>query len=238
MHGSALYQDWLSHSAIAYCRNQLSELRRGHINNLDDVGQGRGRAVSVIQSELDSVGRFVGIGFSDPVADSAKLVFAFGYMLIVEPLVTLVALVFFLPQFIFVPLLQQVLNQLVRKKTDLLRAMADGLSNMQPGAEELPDTLVENTRGVFDNEMKTTFYKQLIKMLINFLNALAPLSVLVFGGYQYIQGETTLGVIVSFMSGFGRMADPTRALVYYYRIASIRNQQHDKVAQWIRKRQN
>jgi ABC-type bacteriocin/lantibiotic exporter with double-glycine peptidase domain len=62
--------------------------------------------------------------------------------------------------------------------------------------------------------------KFLSKLLTNFMNYLAPLSVLLVGGYLAIEGQTTVGTIVAFISGFERMADPSRQLIAYYRLAS------------------
>ncbi|MFD0916864.1 ABC transporter transmembrane domain-containing protein [Pseudahrensia aquimaris] len=234
----AVYQDWLSQSAIVYCRKHLIGLQLGKIGAAaaSDSHQGdsdSGQTVSVVQSEIDKVGRFVGTGLSDPVADGAKLLFVFGYMLVVDPMVTVVAMAFFIPQFLFVPLMQKVLNRLIREKTDHVRDMSDRISSLDASDSDVPEGTSQVIADIFSNEMKSTFYKQLIKAGINILNSLAPLSVLVFGGYLFIQGETSLGVIVAFVSGFEQMAAPTRALVQYYRVASIKNEQHEKIAHWI-----
>ena len=73
-----------------------------------------------------------------------------------------------------------------------------------------------------------------MKGFVNLLNALAPLSALVFGGYLVIQGETTIGVVVAFISGFDRLAAPLRELIAYYRLAAQAHVQHEMVARWMR----
>ena len=65
------------------------------------------------------------------------------------------------------------------------------------------------------------------------LNALAPICVLVGGGYLVIQGETSVGIIVAFISGFDRMSSPMRELLSYYRVASQAAVQHRLIAKWM-----
>ena len=246
----AMYQGWLSESAVRYCRETMTEIALSEDGDLEQVkerkslpvkveGKGTveeeadGQVVSVIRSEIDQVGQFVGTGISDPVASIAKLLFGIGYMLYVEPLVTLIALAFFVPQILAVPLLQKVLNRLIRKRTDLLRDLSDALVQEKKGEADDWKSYNDRLDAIFKNRMGSVFFKQLIKALVNILNSLAPLSVLVFGGYMVINDQTSIGIIVAFMSGFERLADPTRALVDYYRLASIKNEQHGKIAEWI-----
>jgi ABC-type bacteriocin/lantibiotic exporter with double-glycine peptidase domain len=65
------------------------------------------------------------------------------------------------------------------------------------------------------------------------MNGLAPLSVLVVGGYMVIEGQTTIGVIVAFITGFERLSDPLRELLNYYRVAAQAGVQHDMIARWM-----
>mgnify|MGYP003403376523 CR=1 FL=1 len=43
--------------------------------------------------------------------------------------------------------------------------------------------------------------------MVNFFNGLAPVAALVIGGYLVITGQTSIGVVVAFISGFDRLAD-------------------------------
>ena len=250
-----IYQGWLSESAVRFCREVLAELalKRGQASGERDADAssesaksddmendnpandppGEGQSVSVIRSEIDQVGQFVGTGISDPVAEIFKIIFALGYMIYVEPVVALIALGFFMPQFVTVPFLQRVLNKLIRERTDLLRDLSDAIVELDEKHREPDEDFDARLDRIFSNRMKSVLFKHLIKAIINILNSLAPLSVMVFGGYLYMQDATSLGVIVAFMSGFDRLAGPTRAMVAYYRIASIKNEQHRKIAEWM-----
>ena len=62
---------------------------------------------------------------------------------------------------------------------------------------------------------------------------LAPLGVLVFGRWLVIEGRTDSGTLVAFLSGFDRLAEPVRALVAYYREASLTQTRYRMIADWI-----
>lgn len=239
-----VYQNWIAESVIRCEREHLSnayaqdedpetKLRQSDAADTETEKAGaKGTAVSVINSEIDFVGKFVGTGISDLVADGGKLLFGIGYMIWVEPLLAVVATAFILPQLIIVPLLQRVLNRLIRERTDQLRDLSSDIADMQQGATELEEDYTGLLDDIFTNRIKAAMVKFLTKQLVNFLNSLAPLSVLAFGGYLYIQGQTSIGIIVAFTSGFAQVSGPLRAMVNYYRLASVRNEQYDKIKSW------
>jgi ABC-type bacteriocin/lantibiotic exporter with double-glycine peptidase domain len=53
------------------------------------------------------------------------------------------------------------------------------------------------------------------------------------GGYLVINGETTVGTIVAFISGFERMAEPSRELLAYYHLASESQAQYGLIERHI-----
>jgi ABC-type bacteriocin/lantibiotic exporter with double-glycine peptidase domain len=55
-----------------------------------------------------------------------------------------------------------------------------------------------------------------MKLLNNFLIALGPFGVTVFGGYLVINGETEIGVILAFVSGLERLGGAIRDLIGLY----------------------
>ena len=87
--------------------------------------------------------------------------------------------------------------------------------------------------GIYRNRMAFEFWKNLMKAVLNTLNLLAPLAVLGWGGYLVIQGETTVGVLVAFISGFDRLAAPVRELLTFYRSAQQAAVQHEQIAKWM-----
>ena len=227
-----LYQGWLSESAIRYNRAHLTRLYFERSNG--DGEAHSGEAVSIIGAEVDRLGGFVGEGLSQPIVNGGMLIALSGYMIVVEPLVALISMLFVVPQIIVVPLLQRYINRLLERRVTLMRGFGDAISdppNQQDdtGGGDLPRRLDR----IYDNRLRTFVLKFGQKALVNLLNNLAPLSVLVVGGLMVIEGQTTIGVVVAFISGFDRLSAPLRELIAYYRLAAQASVQHKMIARWM-----
>ena len=220
-----MYQGWLSESAIRYGRGHLLRLYR---QRPEDDDHESGRAVSIISAEMDKLGSFVGEGFSQPVVNMGMLVAILGYMLVVEPMVALLGAVLLVPQALLVPIAQRRINRLIEDRLNTMRSLSDiiGEHAAHGGAGEKIDHL-------YGNRLKTFFVKFAMKGLINLMNGLAPLGVLIFGGIMVIRDETSVGVVVAFITGFERMGNPLRELLAYYRVAAQAAVQHRMIARWM-----
>lgn len=227
-----LYQSWLSESAVRYNRGHLTRLyERRRVGDEDEHG---GVAVSIIGAEVDRLGGFVGEGLSQPVVNGGMLVAMGGYMLVVEPLVALISMAFIVPQIALMPLLQARINRLMESRVVLVRDFGDRLAGLRESDRSFRDSdMPAGLDRIYDNRMRIFLWKFGQKALMNLLSALAPLSVLLVGGYMVIQGETTIGVVVAFISGFERLSTPLRELVAYYRIAAQAHVQHKMIARWM-----
>jgi ABC-type multidrug transport system fused ATPase/permease subunit len=226
--GLRLYQGWISESAIRNSRQHLSRVHEGRrATTGSDPG---GRAVSIIGSEIEQVGGFVGEGLSEALVQAATLVFIIGYLAFVEPLIMGVGLALLVPQVLIAVRVQHAVNPLVATRVELLRRLGDRVASTEDLAA---DGDHEEIDGIYDNRMRIYLLKFAGKTALNLLNALAPLGALLIGGYLVIQGTTTIGTVVAFMSGFERLSDPARQLTVFYRSASQANVHHRKIAEWI-----
>jgi ABC-type bacteriocin/lantibiotic exporter with double-glycine peptidase domain len=199
------------------------DLRRA-VHDQDPGGEGE--TVSIVASEAERVGGFVGEAFSEPILQGGILVAVLGYMLVVEPTIALVSLGFFVPQILLLPMIQQFINRRARRKVKLVRELGDQIVD-QAADRRYAGT----TRQVYAVRMSYYRWKFASKLLNNFMNHLAPLSVLMVGGYLVINGGTTIGTVVAFISGFERMADPSRQLLAYYRLAAETQVQYRLIAE-------
>lgn len=50
-----------------------------------------------------------------------------------------------------------------------------------------------------------------------------------------MMGETQVGVIVAFLSGFDRLSSPIRELISFYRVAAQASVQHRLIGEWMAK---
>ena len=78
----------------------------------------------MILAEPEPIGAFVGIAVSEPVLQGGNLLSVFGYMFYVEPLLALISIAMFSPQFVFVPLMQRAINRRVQSRILVLRQRA------------------------------------------------------------------------------------------------------------------
>ncbi len=86
---------------------------------------------------------------------------------------------------------------------------------------------------IFSNRLLFNMLKFLLKAVLNRLNVLRPLAVLVYGGYLVMIGQTEVGVIAAFISGFDRISGPVRELVGFYRVCALATVQHRMIAKWM-----
>jgi ABC-type multidrug transport system fused ATPase/permease subunit len=91
---------------------------------------------------------------------------------------------------------------------------------------------------IFRNRMLFLVIKYLMKAAINLLSHMAVLSVLAVGGYMVIAGQTSLGVVVAFLSGFERLGEPIRDMVLFYREMEQSRVEYDLIRDWPERKPN
>ena len=161
-----------------------------------------------------------------------------GYMFVVEPFLAAACLAFFVPQAIGVPIIQRIVNRFVERRIGLLRDFGEQVAlagaQSHPGDDAGLDSEHDaKLDAIYGNRIRIYLWKFASKSLVNLFNGLAPVAALVVGGYLVIVGQTSLGVVVAFISGFKRLADPLRELVAFYRLAAQSRVRHEAIARWM-----
>lgn len=223
-----LYQGWLSESAVRYTRKHLTGIYCDRDREKDEHRPGE--AVSVINSETDKLGGFVGGEISQAVSNASMGIGIVVYMMVVEPKVALAALAVLVPQAMVAPVMQQYLNRLTEERLSYLREFGQLVANDDACKGERTMGWLDR---IYSNQISFYLWKFLMKGLLNLLNGLGPIVVLTFGGYMAVQGETTVGVLVAFISGFDKLSSPVRELIGFYRRAEQARVQHDMIAAWM-----
>lgn len=226
-YGLWIYQTWLAESATRYTRRHLLGIY-GHGAEVESPQSGH--AVSIVGAEVEKLGGFVGEALSSACANAAMLLGVAAYMFFVEPQIAIFALAFLVPQVVLTPLIQKKLNALLEARVQLLRQLGDEVSEMK---DTVLDTQVQTLDNIYTNRMRYFVLKFAMKAALNLLNALGPMTVLLFGGFLVMQGEVKIGVIVAFISGFERISSPLRELIGFYRVAAQANVQHRMIASWM-----
>lgn len=225
-----VYQGWVGESAVKLSRDQLAEVaseRSSHEHGSS------GQTVNVIGREIDGVGGFVGVSISEFVVNLTFLVVILAYMLYIQPLIALISLIFLIPQIVLALYMQGELNTLIERQVGLVRQLGDeavgqAASNPRARRRKFP-----TIGAIFDNRLRFYFLKYGLKTLLNLANAIGPLMVLVVGGWMVIQGQTTIGTVVAFISGLERLSSPLRDLLNFYREFQQAKVQYEMIAKWV-----
>ncbi len=197
-----------------------------------DIGaeMAEGAKQTLIAKETEDVGGFVAESLAFPLLQAGIVVSIAVYMLVVDPKVALVALAFFVPSVILVAVVQPRLDRLTGEKTKTQRRLGETVlqrDDAQHTADESTRTRIDRLIEMLDGlKIKIAGLKYGVKFANNLLGHLGPLSVLVVGGYLVIEGQTTLGTIVAFVSGYDKMSNQARELLNFYRRLSMMRVQY------------
>ncbi|MGM0586466.1 MAG: ABC transporter ATP-binding protein [Pseudomonadota bacterium] len=229
-----LYQGWVSESAITHTRRHSlrMRIRAAQADEIHSPGSSHGAegtSAVVLGPEIDRLGGFVGSGLSDAAANLALLIGVFAYMAWTEPQLALVSAVLLAPQALTAPALQARLNRLMSTRFRMLRVLG-ARAGETPEAMRRVDRMLPR---IYANRLSIQVVKYGMKGALNLLNQLGPLAALGYGGWLAVQGETSVGVVVAFLSAFQRLASPLRALLTFYRQWEQARVQHSLVARWM-----
>ena len=224
------YQGWVGESAVKSARDQLAAVAARR-SSPDDAPSGE--TVNVIGREIDNVGGFVGTSISEFVVNVTLLVVLAGYMLFIEPVIALIAAVSLVPQVFLAIYMQAELNRLVERQVGLVRRLGDETIGLAAG--DSPETAgkLGTIGAIFRNRIRFYFLKYGLKTLLSVTNALGPLMVLIIGGYLVIEGQTTIGIVVAFVSGLDRVSAPLHDLLNFYRTYEQAKVQHQMIVAWV-----
>lgn len=213
-----VYRGSVSESANQRLRMQIDPNAKADPAIRDSSGD-KGVKISIVVSEVEAVGGFVGSSFCDPLLNGGILLSVFGYMLFIQPWMAMVALLIFCPQFLFLPFLQRAINVRTKRRIERMRALStDIVSDVADGAKERANkTFRRRIKDVYRLNMEIFLRKFGMNFLMNLLYTLGVIGILAVGGWLVLQGQTEVGTIVAFISGLARMNEPWGELVNYFR---------------------
>jgi ABC-type bacteriocin/lantibiotic exporter with double-glycine peptidase domain len=212
-----LYRGAVTEKANRRLRLQLSPSVTDGADRPD--ARREGIDISIIVSEVEAVGGFVGSSVSDAVLNGGLLIAVFGYMVVLQPWMAAVAVLLFSPQFLFIPWLQRAINERTERRIKVLRGLSVEI------VDEAADRRGPRDDGRYRRQVGDIYrlnmqiYRRKFGMnfLMNLLHQLGVVGILFVGGWFVVQGRTDVGTIVAFISGLTRVNDPWGDLVNYFR---------------------
>jgi ABC-type multidrug transport system fused ATPase/permease subunit len=194
----------------------------GHVRHGKEPAE-KGAIVSIVASEVEELAGFVGDSISFPLLQGGTAAVVVGYLLWVQPIIAIFAILLYLPQLVIVPLGQNVINKLAVAYARLVRRIGDLIveptdaTDGQAAPSEGYKTLVDET---YETRVHIYRIKFFLTFFGNLLDAIGPLLVLAIGGWLVVQGRVEIGTLVVFISGFQKVADPWDQLTSFYRLLS------------------
>lgn len=213
-----VYRGWVAESTVRRLRNGV----RG-IGVAADLSSGShadtGVEVAMILEEAEPIGGFTGISLSEPLLQGGILASVIGYMFYLEPVLALLGLAFFVPQMVFVPLLQLAINRRAEARILTKREISGTIvEGAFPQGHRLEDAPIQR---VFELNMGIYKLKYSMNLLMNLMHHLAVAVALCIGGWLAIEGRIEVGTVVAIVGGLGKLNDPWGDLVNWAREFSV-----------------
>jgi ABC-type multidrug transport system fused ATPase/permease subunit len=223
-----VYRGWISENAVRQLRNTIHATMGAAANA--GSAEAEGVEISLILSEVEPIGGFIGASTSEPLLQGGILVSVFGYMVYLQPEIALVSLLMFSPQLIFVPWMQYSINRRVGMRIRVLREVSGGIvvsthhhDDGDVAQKRRIDVVLTLNMGIYKLKFTMNF-------LMNLMHHLGVAVVLAVGGWYAATGRIDVGTVVAFISGLAKVNDPWGDIVNWFRDATTNGVRYRLVA--------
>jgi ABC-type bacteriocin/lantibiotic exporter with double-glycine peptidase domain len=231
VHGSTkaalnIYRNWVGERAVRDLRRRLRQLI-AHLST-DDMGDRRGVQISMITGEVEPIGGFVGVSVSEPLLQGGVMLSVLAYLIHLQAGLAIAGFALFLPQLLFVPLMQRAINRRSATRIGILRGLSASLvarNDEESGCgrdEARIDLIFSVNMGIYRLKFSLNFF-------MNLCSHLQVVVGLLVGGWYVLHGDLVIGGIVAYISGIGRLNDPWGDLVNYFRDASLNSVKYNLI---------
>ena len=213
--GLNIYRGWVGERAKRDLRRRVHAVIEAPCE-ASPAAEAQGIAISMIVAEVEPIGGFVGESVSEPMLQTGIMVSVLAYLIHVDPWMALAAFGLFIPQLVFVPLLQGAVNRRTGARIQVLRRLGIAMIDRNDDAEDERriDEAFALDMGIFKIKFTMNF-------LMNACNHLQRISAFLVGGWWVYTGNLEIGGVVAFISGIGRLNDPWGDLVNYFRDVNV-----------------
>lgn len=217
-----IYRGWVGEWATRDLRHRV-RLLASSSSDSSNGSEATGIQAAMVVSEVEPIGGFVGGAISEPLLEGGVLASVLAYMVHVDWRMGLSALGLFVPQLIFVPLMQEAMNRRTKKKVKVIRRLSVSVVNTSSLEEAETDDQRddERIRRVFRLNVGILKLKFTMNFLMNLSTQLQVIAALLVGGWLVHEDQLEVGGIVAFISGIGKLADPWGDLVNYFRDVNL-----------------
>ena len=215
-----VYRGWVAESSVRTLRNIIQAADIESAIALQSRGDA-GIEVAMVLEEAEPIGGFTGVSVSEPLLQGGILASVTGYMVFLNPYLALLGLAFFLPQVVFVPLLQAAINRRAEARILTKRSISGAIvEGVAPDGRNWASQ-DEPIERVFTLNMGIYKLKYLMNLLMNLMHHLAVAVALCLGGWMAVEGHIEVGTVVAIVGGLGKLNDPWGDLVNWGRELSV-----------------
>src|ERR1700736_3168520 len=215
-----VYRSWVGERATRDLRRRVRVLVSSP-SSASSGSEAQGIQASMIVAEVEPIGGFVGASVSEPLLQGGVLLSVLAYMIHVDLWMAGTALVLFLPQLVFVPLMQGAMNRRTGARIQIIRQLSVSVVEATSGNDARDQTDDGRIDRVFELNMGIFRFKFTMNFLMNLSTQLQIIAALLVGGWLVYTDQLEIGGVVAAISGSGRFTAPWGDLVNYFRAVNI-----------------
>ena len=215
-----IYRSWVSEHGIRSLRSFINRRQEGEAGHDPDTAASQGTQISMIIAESEPIGAFMGESICEPMLQAGILVSVGGYLIALQPLMSIVIAAVFVPQFVFVPLMQRAITARAEARIATLRSASAAVVGEDDGAARRDHQDVRFAK-VFELNMGVYKLKYSMNFLSNLCHQLGIAGVLGIGGLFVVSGKTEVGTVVAFISGLATVKDPWDDLTTWFQTMMV-----------------
>jgi ABC-type bacteriocin/lantibiotic exporter with double-glycine peptidase domain len=207
-----VYRGWVSESSVRMLREVVQK-------ECDpSCEEENGTRASMMLSEAEPIGGFVGVSTSEPILQFGILISVIGYMISLEPWMAVLGPASLIPQMVIVPLMQRAINRRAEARIKTLREVTSGIVD---GGKANPRAERSRINRVFSLNMGIFKIKYSMNLFMNLMQYFAVAIALGVGGWFAVEGRLDVGTVVACVSGLTKLKDPWGDVVNWARELSV-----------------
>jgi ABC-type bacteriocin/lantibiotic exporter with double-glycine peptidase domain len=227
-----VYRGWIGENATRDLRRHvLAYLRIARVASPGAEARGVGAAMLV--GEVEPIGGFVGSSVSEPLLQGGILLSVLAYIVHLDRWMAAAALALFLPQLVFVPLMQRAINRRAGARVWVLRQLGVNTVDARAATVERDRSDGRRIDRVLQLNMGVYKLKFSMNFLMNLCSHFQVVAALLIGGWMVHTDQLEVGGIIAFISAVGRLNDPWGDLVNYFRDLSVTQVKFGLVAERV-----
>jgi ABC-type bacteriocin/lantibiotic exporter with double-glycine peptidase domain len=216
--------DMLGEWATKYLRNRKLQ-RQVEESKPGQKHAEKGTFANIVSAESEAIGHFVGRAFADPVLQIGTLISVLSYIAATQPRLGIIIVCTSIPQALLVFFLQPRINALVREHIEKLRNSINSITSSE--LSSIKQALVQNFDRIYQMRRNVIILKCFNKYFTGLTNGAGLIAVLVYGGWLVTEGRSDVGSIVAAAIALGRVQQPWRELIAYFRIINVMNVRYE-----------